>query len=127
MEIRTDRKSLGSASGCRVFIIHHMFRLNYSDLDEWANTRVTLYESSIFADNDDWADGKEPAKLLFKLQQFKFDPTKDYVVLSGDILRIATTCALIGRLYPKFCMLRYDRQLNGYWPFYVNLSQRTAS
>lgn len=121
MEAPVNKRGLGDPALCRAFVIHSLAGLSYDDLSIWAHRRINLYSSSIFADQDDWSDGRETAQLLMSLQAHKFNPKFDYIVLSGDLLRIATVMAVVGRNWSPLTMLRYDREYRGYWPFTIKV------
>lgn len=124
MEVPTNRQGLGDPSLCKAFIIHRLSGLTYSDLAIWAKQTINLFGSSIYADQDDWTNGRDAAQLVMTLQAHRFNPKHDYIVLSGDILRIATTMMVIGRNWSPVTILRYDREYRGYWPFCVHVGNK---
>ena len=132
MEIPINKSGLGDPALCRAIVIHRIVNASYADLDNFASKRVYLYNKSIFPDSEDWS-ARTVTEVLpgsaweldLHLMRLNFDPDHDYVVLSGDVLRIATVCALIGRRWGRFCLLRHDKQMNGYWPFMVNIEEYT--
>lgn len=117
MEMPVNKAGLGDPNKCRAFVIHKMPRVDYSGLDRWASSILSIYTSSIFADQSDWSTGADAAHLKTTLQAQHFNPRSDYLVLGGDILRIASTMAVIGRNWSPVTLLRYDREYRGYWPF----------
>lgn len=127
MPIPPNIIKLGEPSECRAFITHKVPALDYSALNEYASTHHVVYSSSAFPDQPDWMAHPGAARLEHLFEHFKFDPMTDYIVLSGDVLRIALVCALIGSLHNRACFLRYDRTVTRYWPFHVDLNPRGMS
>lgn len=123
VEILTNNQGLGNPEECRAFIIHRLPRLSdgYSTLSRWANTTIALYHSSLYPDSPEWVGPEHGGRsLAYRMTQMSYDPKKDYVVLSGDLLRIATVCYTLGGCHhDSVCFLRFDRDLGGYWPFKI--------
>ncbi len=47
---------------------------------------------------------------------FQFDHNKDFLLIAGDHLQLVAISALLGKQFPYFKVLRWDRQAAGYIP-----------
>lgn len=127
MEVPINRLGLGSPNQCRALIPHWIQGLDYAALDRYARSTIFIHNKSLYADDLDWSrdtrsHGYDGATIeLEQLQTLRFDPEHDYIVLSGDSLRLILMTALIGRVYGKFCALRYDKHVSMYWPYCVDV------
>jgi hypothetical protein len=66
-------------------------------------------------------DGNIPPDFYVGMQSAAnaFNPTDDYLLIAGDHLQLVTMAAMLGTRHPKFRVLRYDRQAQGYLPVWV--------
>lgn len=69
----------------------------------------------IYSDQVD-ADGALPEAFVQKMEHAaaEFDPEVDMLLLTGDHFQLAQFIAMLASYYPRFRVLRYDREGNGY-------------
>lgn len=49
----------------------------------------------------------------------EFAPSRDYMLLVGDHVQIASFAAMLARYHGDFRVLRYDREAKGYFPVLI--------
>lgn len=55
-------------------------------------------------------------RLNMERAALSFDPTRDFLLISGDHLQLLAFTAILTARHGTFMVLRYDRQLNDYIP-----------
>lgn len=50
-----------------------------------------------------------------------FDCANDYLLIAGDHLQLVLFSVMLGRRWPRFRVLRWDRQAEGYVPVTIQL------
>lgn len=102
----------------RVYVVH---RVN-DDLSPAEAFGRLVYVNPRYVYGDEIADdGTMPQTFSSNLASAarEFQPITDFLLIAGDHLQVMALSALLARRYRRFRVLRYDRQLKGYFPVVV--------
>lgn len=96
-----------------VYIVQRNPRLNYVDAKRFGELR-TLYERDAFPDNA--SDRTEAMAVMARKLLTRFDPKKDYVLMSGDPIAISIVSMVLAESHPAFNVLKWDNEEHVYYP-----------
>lgn len=109
---------LGPPHRCRAFVAHSTHNIDRTMLREFAHQVIQIHTRWIFrTDVLARAEAVEQSALVMN-DHGGFDGNFDYLVLNGDPL-LSVAVALAIPTDQPLTLLRFDKQLNGYFPFRV--------
>jgi len=104
----------------RVFVVHPTPK---NDLSPAENFGELHYINHRYIYGDEMSEaGTIPSTPNTNLVEAvrRFRPDIDYLLIAGDHLQVVIASAYLARAYQRFQVLRYDRQLAGYLPVWVD-------
>lgn len=101
----------------KVLVVHKV----QDDLTPAENFGQLIFVNSRYVYGDEIED-ELPKQFRDRLVEAVrgFRPDDDYLLIVGDHLQVVTMSALLARAYKRFRVLRYDRQLKGYFPVLID-------
>lgn len=128
MEVEFGESILADPATCRCFVTHYDRMADWRDLVRFGASVVPMFAGkTVFPDQAERSEATLPAAVLDVLIRRKFDPTKDYLILAGDIVIQAVCVAMVASRFGSFTALRFDKREQRYWPYRVDIQLKVSS
>jgi hypothetical protein len=94
----------------RVFFPCRSRRFNIKSADKFGTAEFIFNEGEISAFNTD----RYLTELGEALEKFKFEPTRDFIAVTGPVVQVALTVGYIMSHFEQVWVLIYDAKVNRY-------------